>query len=160
MGYYVRAFCLHEEIPNLGQVFQWVEEKGIKLSISGTNNNVDLTSTNWSNVDLLYKLDKLPILVECNQGEIGNDGLMENEIDEFIERIGKPGLSNSKRKVVNHLKSTKFIIACQLPTSDIDDDGYKANSTFLNYFVTHCSAMIQADGEGFYKNDRLVVKLG
>jgi hypothetical protein len=42
---------------------------------------------------------------------------------------------------------------------DIDDDGYNAVATFLRYFVEYCGAMIQADGEGFYEGDRVLVEL-
>jgi hypothetical protein len=84
---------------------------------------------------------------------------MKEEIGEFLEFIGRPGLSFKKRKVIEHLKKTRYIIACQLPTSDIDDDGYDANGDFLTYFVENCGGIIQADGEGFYEGSKLIVKL-
>jgi hypothetical protein len=61
--------------------------------------------------------------------------------------------------VIVHLNSTRFIVACQLPSTDIDDDGFDANGEFLNYFVERCGGMIQADGEGFYEGHEVVVPL-
>lgn len=61
--------------------------------------------------------------------------------------------------MLRHLGQTRFTVACQLPTSDIDDDGYDAVGAFLEYFVTHSGGMIQADGEGFYRGNRLIVEL-
>jgi hypothetical protein len=49
-------------------------------------------------------------------------------------------------------------VAAQL-LGDIDDDGYTAAGVFLSYFVDHCGGLIQADGEGFYERERLLVEL-
>jgi hypothetical protein len=46
----------------------------------------------------------------------------------------------SRSECWGHLAATTFVIACQLPTSDIDDDGYNAISHFLTFFVEHCGA--------------------
>ncbi len=50
-------------------------------------------------------------------------------------------------------------MAAELATSDIDDDGYDALGNLLAYFVENNGGMIQADGEGFYEGDRLIVEL-
>jgi hypothetical protein len=60
---------------------------------------------------------------------------------------------------LEHLAATAFVIACQLPSSDIEDDGYNVNGHFLTFFVEHCGGMIQADGEGFYEGDKLILLL-
>jgi hypothetical protein len=39
------------------------------------------------------------------------------------------------------------------------DEGYNANGDFLTYFVEHCGAMIQADGEGFYEGHNVILAL-
>ena len=46
-------------------------------------------------------------------------------------------------------------MAAQLPTSDIDDDGYDANGWVMRFFLDDHDGMIQADGEGFYDRDKL-----
>jgi hypothetical protein len=139
-------------------VIQWLGGRGFHLSADDPKGEVDLDSPAWEQVPLLYKHGKLPILAECNRDDGSEDSLLQSEIEEFLDMVGSPGLFPSKRRVVQHLKNTKFIIACQLPTSDIDDDGYNANGEFLNYFVEHCGGMIQADGEGFYDGDKILVK--
>ncbi|HEY4760152.1 MAG TPA: hypothetical protein VIH42_06200 [Thermoguttaceae bacterium] len=121
--------------------------------------SIELNDSQWKQIALSYKQGKLPILVECNRDEGKEDCLMKQEVSEFLDRLGRPGISFAKRGVINHLKKTAFIIACQLPTADIDDDGYDANGCFLSYFVQHCGGMIQADGEGFYEGHKLIVKL-
>ena len=76
---------------------------------------------------------------------------------EFIDLIGEAAESLTCEKVIGHLRATRFVVACQLPTTDIDDDGFEANYQFLNYFVQHHGGLIQADGEGFYEGSDLIV---
>ena len=47
----------------------------------------------------------------------------------------------------------------EIADPDIDDDGLEANWKFLRYFERHFGGMIHADGEGFYENERLIVKV-
>ncbi|MDH3613449.1 MAG: hypothetical protein OES10_09225 [Gammaproteobacteria bacterium] len=117
----------------------------------------DRKSVSWSQAEFNYKEDNQPIVVEININS-GDDSLAAEESQEFFDKIGKPGLSISKRRVLNHLKNTRFIVCCQL-LSDIDDDGYHWNGELLNYFVKNHGGMIQADGEGFYDGRKIVVEL-
>ena len=156
MGYYVRAFCSSDKVPSLRTVLEDIQRKGINLRAD--DDGVDLESNSWDQVALIYKEGKLPILMECTR-DTSPDCLFREEIDEFVALIGKPGLSFAKRRIIGHLKNSKYIVACQLPTSDIDDDGYNANGELLRYFLENHSAIIQADGEGFYEGEKLVVEM-
>lgn len=112
----------------------------------------------WRNAEYYYKDGNQPVIVECNLND-GPSSLAAEECKEFSEEIGKPGLSMAKRKVLNHLKRTQYIVCCQL-LNDIDDDGYHLNGELLNIFVNNHRALIQADGEGFYEGCNLIVDLG
>ncbi|MFC2140831.1 hypothetical protein ACFLQP_00860 [Acidobacteriota bacterium] len=155
MGYYVRTFCKTENIHPLKEAIDYAKAKGANLKVP---EETDIESIPWKEAELHYKEGKGPIIVECNIDDGSDDCLVKQECQEFIEEIGSPGISFSKRKVISHLKQTKFIITCQL-LSDIDDDGYDANGEFLRFFMENCDGIIQADGEGFYKGNKLIVKL-
>jgi hypothetical protein len=60
--------------------------------------------------------------------------------------------------VTNHLEASKAVVAVQL-LGDVEDDGFGAVVHFLAYFVEHCGGLVQADGEGFYDGDDLLVAL-
>jgi hypothetical protein len=83
---------------------------------------------------------------------------MPEEVDGFIDSLEHVGESPEKQRVLEHLQHTKAVVAAQL-LGDIDDDGYTAAGVFLSYFVDHCGGLIQADGEGFYERERLLVEL-
>jgi hypothetical protein len=43
--------------------------------------------------------------------------------------------------------------------ADMDDAGWDANGQILTYFLDHCGALIQADGEGFYEGSKLILEM-
>jgi hypothetical protein len=157
MGYYVRAFCTTPEVPTIRQVLDAVLAKGIDLQPADAS---DLDNTTWTHLALLYKKGKKPILVECNR-DTPDDPLCRNEVKGFLDEIGRLADSAGKTRVIDHLNGTKFIVACQLPVLNMADDqaGYLANDAFLRYFEQHCSGMIQADGEGFYAGQEMVLEM-
>lgn len=154
MAYYVRSFCKSNKIPTINQLESNLKKEYPQIRIE-TEGNKD--SGNWSNFEIFYKKDKKPILIELNINDVA-DSLAAEECNEFINEIGKPGISLSRRNVLKHLKNTKFIVASQLP-SDIDNEGYHLNGELLNYFVNNHEGLIQADGEGFYKGHKIIVGL-
>src|SRR5688572_18081131 len=119
MGYYTRVFCKSTDTPSFSSLQRYMASIDSSYKLVGTT---DDHSNSWTDFEFHYKQGKLPIIVEVNwtddEGSIGRE-----EIGEFLEDIGAPGLSFKKRKVINHLKQTNYIICNQLPVSDIDDDG-------------------------------------
>jgi hypothetical protein len=88
-----------------------------------------------------------------------SESTCEEEIEEFLEMLEEVRKSKKKDLIIKHLHQTAFVVACQIPTSDFEDDGFNAVGTFLQYFLQHSGGMIQADGEGFYDGTKLVVAL-
>lgn len=158
MGYYARAFCTSPDVPPLRQVLEWAEDRGVGLTIGPGRAGVDLDSPDWREVELVYKQGRQPILCEVNRDDSSDDNLLREEVEDFLESLDDVDDSPDKDRVVQHLRETRFVVASQLLTSDFDDDVYKAINTYLSYFVEHCGGMIQADGEGFYEGDDLIVE--
>ena len=157
MGYYLRVFCKSDSKPKVKQILDHINglSSGFKTITNLTPGECD--SNSWTEFELKYKSSKLPISIEYNQVS-GASELAKEEIQEFIEEIGAPGLfSIKKKKIIKHLRETKYIVASQL-LSDIDDDGYNANGEFLKYFVNNYEGLIHADGEGFYSNDKIILE--
>src|SRR5215204_6343772 len=105
MGYYTRAFCTSSEIPTLPDLRKQVQAIHREYRIESGEGNLD---NDWESFELFYKEGKLPLLVELNKRN-HEDNLANEEIEEFIEDIGAPLFSLSKRKVINHLMKTKYI---------------------------------------------------
>ncbi len=154
MSYFVRAICTSQTPPSLLVAQQWLRERNSPATIGAA----DLDSPEWDQASLSYKTGKRPILIDCNR-DTGKGCLMREELDELFESVEDAEPSPAKKQVLAHLAASRFIVACQLPTSDIDDDGYYANGEFLSFFVQHYGGMIQADGEGFYAGQRLLLEV-
>lgn len=154
MGYYVRVFCKSENTPAFSKLQEYLSAITPAYKVDGT---ADDHNSSWTDFEFHYKEGKLPMLVELNWTDEGGS-IGKEEVDEFLEEIGSPGLSFKKRKVIKHLKKTKYIICNQLPTSDIDEDGYKANDELIKFFVNNYAGMLHADGEGFYDKNEIILK--
>ena len=118
-------------------------------------------TVNWgeSPIGILYDEAKAPFLVELNRKE-GAGSLAAQEIDEFIAALREVKKSPRKcNQVIQHLEQTRFMVACQLPIAEFDDDGFHALDVFLAYFLVHSGGMVQADGQGFYEMGELMVEL-
>ena len=153
MPYYVRAFCNSESLSTIEELEYELKQEYPEIRLESE----DLREGKWEQAEFYYKKGNQPVVVECNFND-GPESLVAEECEEFIENIGSPGISISKRKVLNHLKDTKYIISCQL-LNDIDDDGYHLNGELLNIFVNKHGGLIQADGEGFYNGHKLILEL-
>jgi hypothetical protein len=149
MGYYLRVFCTSEKLPALRDVFGWSASEGIELQAP----SADLDARDWDQAEIIYKADKQPFVAERN-----TDELLREEVEEFIEFLEDVDDSPERDRVINHLRQSRAVVATQL-LGDIDDDGYTAVGTFLSFFADHAGGLIQADGEGFYEGDRLIVEL-
>jgi hypothetical protein len=149
MAYFLRAFCTSPDLPELRDVLDWAESQGIDLSIAAP----DLDVRDWHQIEVVYKSERQPFVVEADTGE-----MVEEEVEEFIELLDEAEDSPAKEMVAAHLQNTRTVVAAQL-LADVDDDGYAAVGVFLQYFVERYGGLIQADGEGFYEGDQLIVDM-
>ena len=148
MGYYTRVFCRAEQTPAFNELQEYISSRNPLYRLEG---EVDDKKVHWTNLELYYKVGKHPIPIELNwcdeEGSVGNE-----ELTEFLDEIGPPGLSLKKRKVIRQMKQTKYIVCNQL-LSDLDDDGDQVNGLFMQFFVDKYQGMIHAENAGFYKPD-------
>ena len=157
MGNYIRAFCVGEEVPSITKLVQWLATREVAVKVQD-GDPMKMQSRGWEQVSLVYKEGKLPIIARCSRTDAKNSEAAD-ELKGFIERLGAVGKNKVKKRVVDHLKATRFIVALRLPKADMDDAGWDANGQILTYFLDHCGALIQADGEGFYEGSKLILEM-
>jgi hypothetical protein len=158
MGYYVRAFCTASVPPPLQAVLDAHSARGVSLAADTPPE--DLRAPDWEEVALALGPGQPPVIVTCDRETTPGPTLMREEVQQFIEFLQDAPPSPARKRVVDHLRATRFIVACRLPgTASADDQagGCAAGRAFLSYFVTHCGGLVQADGEGFYEGDRLLL---
>jgi hypothetical protein len=154
MGYYLRVFCNSDTVPSVASLEGALQAVGPGLRLH-TDGRVD--SADWENAELRYKDGKEPILVEINRNN-GADTIAAEEAGEFASEIRALQQSNATARVLEHLRANRYTVCCRLLT-DIDDDGFVANDQLMDYFILNHRGMVQADGEGFYDGDELLVEL-
>jgi hypothetical protein len=158
LAYYIRAFCLGNEVPHIASLLQGLKTRDVHLTLAGEPPPPPTDMPDWDRAALVYKKGKSPLIVECHRND-AEGSPARRQIESFLKQIGPPGKSTIKRRITAHLQGTKFIIACNLPVDDMDDDGWDANGQILTFFVENCHALIQADREGFYERANLILPL-
>jgi hypothetical protein len=156
MAYWMRVFCTDGAPRPLEEVFAWTAAQGQHLRLSESTPSAEDLSDSWSSVAIEYRDGKLPFLAEIRWVDDLEGG---EEVHEFVELLAGTAESPERQRTLEHLERTRFVVANEIPTSDFDDHGFEAVDEFMRFFVEHNSGMIQADGEGFYEGDRLVVRL-
>lgn len=141
MSYYIRAFCRSQRSPAFSDLQKFLNGRNPHYHLEG---EVDDNNSYWTDFIFHYKEGRLPILVEINWCD-DDSSLGKEELEEFLQDIGSPGLSLKKRKVIKHLKQTKYIICCQIPASDVDDDGFSANQQLMDFLIHHYQALVLKD---------------
>jgi hypothetical protein len=159
VSYYVRAFCTSTEVPSLRTVLEWARGQGCTLEVAPEGAAIDIDSADWDEVPILYKAGRTPFLSSISRDDGTPDRLFREEVREFEESLEDVDDSPAKRRVLGHLRQSRYVVANQLPAADIDEDGYRASAVLLEYFVHHAGGMAQADGEGFYDGETLLVEL-
>ena len=154
MGYYMRVFCTSETIPTLAEV-----ESEVKKVVAGARFETDDSrhEVPWEGFEYHYNPSNQPILVELNVND-APDSMAAEEIEEFIGEMEDVDDGPDKAQVTAHLGQTRFVICCQL-LGDITEEGFEANDALFEFFVQKYGGMIQADGEGFYGAEGLLVDL-
>jgi hypothetical protein len=152
----MRVFCTKGDPPPLDEVVAWASRRGPDLRVDSEATEVNATSPSWTQAAVRYQDDRLPFLAEINWvDDEESDAALE--IEEFKDGLEELPASPAKEKILNHLQSTTFVVATQIPTSDFEDEGYNAVGEFVRFFLEHNGGMIQADGEGFYNRETLIL---
>ncbi|MFG0329197.1 MAG: hypothetical protein ACF8PN_04790 [Phycisphaerales bacterium] len=158
MGYWLRAFCGSERCPTIDNLCTALRERGraVQILIPKTTGGHD---PDWSQCLIKYDPERLPIIIDINRANDPNDDTVEEEIKEFFEFLEDAAEGPAKSRVIGHLKKTRFIIAAQIPTADIVDAGYEATDTLFQWLIDEYEALSQADYEGFYDENGLILEL-
>ena len=165
VSYYLRAFCTADGVPTLGAVLRSVASQGTVLTREPSTppwTTEQLQDRPHDSVALCYHPDGPPSLVVDVDHADDPSGIAE-EVGEFLERLEDVPPSAARDRIIQHLTRSRFIVAIRIPTSVLGTEHeealWQASDALLDYFVPHSDGLIQADGEGFYEADTLILNL-
>lgn len=156
MAYSIRSFCRSSDTPTIKELVYWAKQSWRQIHVEEMPEQMWYTH-DWDSYSFTYANDKTPIEVTLHQVK-EQDGLAKKKIDKELHKLGAPGLSFRKRRVIRHLKGSRFIVTFRIPSTDIDDDGYFAIEEMLNYLVKNYRGLTHTDDEGFYKGKKVFVR--
>lgn len=161
MGDYLRVFCTKEEYPTINEILKWTKLKGYYLRVDKNYNDVNIDSRNWDEVAIIGEDGQRAFIAEINRDNNDKDSLMKSEVNEFLQILKEVEDCPAEElaKVIKHLNKTKYIVAIQVASDYVEEEGDTSVSVFLKYFVDNCGGMVQEDGEGFFEGDKLIVEI-
>jgi hypothetical protein len=160
MAYYIRVFCTSSTPPSLRKLVGWIHDSGGTLHPSRDEEPVTLDSTEWNGIEFHYRNAWRPVIVDLDKDDGTEACLFRQEVREFMDLdLAALPESPQKSKVIVHLRASKYVIAIDVPTSNFEDQDFEKLGVFINHIAMFCGGMVQADGEGFYEGNRLIVGL-
>ncbi|HLI26025.1 MAG TPA: hypothetical protein VKZ60_03085 [Chloroflexota bacterium] len=158
MAYYLRAFCPGGPVPPLATLLAWAAEHGVRLWLDANAADSDPMAADWAEAAVCYATDRRPLRLTVDRDDGDAESLVRTEVAEFLEAVAATPESAARLFVAAHLRQTRFVVACRLPP-DSDEMAYRAAVALLDYFAERCGGLVQADGEGFYVGDEVILPL-
>ncbi len=156
MPYWMRVFCRKAVAPTPGEILQALTSATLPAQLY-PEADVDLADSDWEQIALSLTPDGAPLTVDRDVQ--GHGAMFTEEVDESLKAVRSAPRSKSKKEIVSHLKETKQIFGLQVPTSSIDPKGWAIARAVMRFLVARCDGLVQADGEGFYRGNDLVLEL-
>jgi hypothetical protein len=155
MGYYLRAFCVRQP-PAITEVLTGLRDQNMDFKLQEGDVNRGRGEAGLRQYAVQYRAGRLPILVDVGQR---TDPEIQEEIDEFVDLVKDEPPSLERRRVEDHLTASQFVVAMQVASEEMDDTSLEAAGALLSAYVQRCEGLVQADGEGFYDGDALLLAL-
>jgi hypothetical protein len=129
-------------------LLKWVK-KNLDLKAEVPNERpAKLESTSWKSFELIYDPDKESLLVEC-QRDTGARSLCRQTVQGELGSLEEVPDSKHKKRVVDCLKQTRFIVECRVDADDDHEEAFTVRQ-ILDFFVDKCGAIIDEEDVGFF----------
>ena len=159
MGYYVRALLERWEDRPLSDLLAFSRDYGHELRLERSAETA-VDDPAWREADLLGPNAAAPIEVEVALDDGTPECLVRQELEEFHEELEDvEGSRWARRRVAKHLERTHAIVGVRVLASD-SDEGLQSAWAVLAYYAQRPGVLFQADGEGFYDGEKLVLETG
>jgi hypothetical protein len=144
----------------LSELVAFSQEYGYELRLGPERPDTSLDDPSWREADLMGPDSTAPIELEVSLDDGSPDCLVREEADELREYLeDSDSDADAKRKVAEHLDRTRAIVAVRVLASD-PDNGLATAHAVLAYYAQRPGVMFQADAEGFYEGEELIVETG
>jgi hypothetical protein len=152
MGYYLRYFG-DGTAPDIASISRGVEEIDPNVLFGRRNSAV----AEPRGALLWYRTaEQEPALIGQIEVNLPDDGIFEEEIEEFVE-LAEAGTGN-RQAIQQFLQQCTFIVAIECLFGDRNtNDVLDEIGPILHWLSTNFDGFSQADGEGFYRGEELVL---
>jgi hypothetical protein len=152
MSYFLRVFCQSPQRVPSNEITDfirdgWYFDEPPNFEVQPSAEAQD--DTHWKFITVNYRTNKRPVRIELNL----NDQVLQQEIEETIEIIGKSGQLNQQQNLVEKLAASKQIIAIEIDYLGLTDAAWEMLDCLEAYLARKLSGIVYAPDDGFYDEE-------
>jgi hypothetical protein len=145
VGYYMRFIGVDERTVSVADLQSAIDSLGAGSRVEGDGRHAVVTTHGAPIGDVTINLP--------------GDGLFEDEVAELIE-FAEDASGRGKKAVLKALRGARTIVAVQvLDGAGPISDSLDALDPIWTWLVENRDGLVQADGEGYYKGRRLLLRV-
>ena len=156
MPYWLRVFCRTSDGPTPGEVLEALSTAKLPARVD-PDADIDLADPDWEQLLLVVSKDGRPMAVDRDVR--GRGAFVAEEVGEFLDRIAGLPSSKARTAVRAHLRETTQVFSLQVPTTSMDPEGWAIAHAVMRFLVSRCDGIAQADGEGFYEGNDVILEV-
>ena len=117
-----------------------------------------LSYADWKHLHLFYAEGRAPLRLE--RQSLHGDAPLPNSLRALMDATAAAKDSRGKRRVLDFLAQASQVFELGVPPDfDWHAGRHLVSTELLNYLQKETDGLIQADGEGYYERNRLILRL-
>ena len=154
--YLLRVFARSLRTPSPQAIADHLRQRRFDVRVeSGLFN---LSHDDWKQLRVFYAADRSPITLE--RQSLHGDAPLPDRLKALMDATAAARNSRDKRRVIDFLAQASQVFELTLPPDfDWHAGRHLVSTELLNYLQKETDGLIQADEEGYYERNRLILKV-
>lgn len=154
--YIMRVFATSSDIPSPRAIADHLNSHGFPVHIELTS--TDLDTNDWTQISIHYAADHA--LLQLAHESLHSDEPLSDALRALMDATADAKDRRGSRRVLALLAEANHLFELSIPPDyDWNAQDHLVSTALLNYLETQTAGLIQADGEGYYQNNRILLVL-
>lgn len=154
--YIMRVFARSPDAPSPQDIVDHLRRKRFEARVE--SGIYSLSYSGWSRLHVFYDDDRSPLDLE--RQSLHGDAPLPDRLRALMDATADAKDSRGKRRVLDFLAQASQVFELIIPPDfDWHASRHLISTELLNYLQKQTDGLIQADEEGYYQRNRLILKL-
>ena len=154
--YLLRVFARRSGAPTPQEIVDHLRARRFDVRVEPGLHS--MTSDAWKRLHLFYASDREPL--ELDRQSLHGDAPLPDRLRRLMDATADAKDSRGKRRVIEFLAQVSQVFELVLPPDyDWHAGRHLVSTELLNFLQAKTDGLIQADSEGYYERNRLILKI-